>query len=324
MPLVNHQPFNSPWPLFNGHLQTVFPSIFRKINGITYQRERIHTPDHDFLDLDWASNNNERLVILSHGLEGSSQGQYIKGMVRAFQAQHWDCLAWNYRGCSGEPNQTEKAYHSGATYDLNLVVQHVLKKEQYKEIALIGFSLGGNLTLKYLGEQARNLSPLIKKAVVFSVPLYLLDSSWHLAKKSNFIYAQRFLIALKKKARQKAEAIPDKIDTNQLKGVKTIMDFDDRFTAPIHGFNGAEDYYKKCSSINFVEEIQIPTLVVNAGNDPMLPETCYPIDFFKGLKNVYFEMPQNGGHCGFTLPKNGNPLIWSEMRAIDFIVNNIT
>jgi predicted alpha/beta-fold hydrolase len=181
--------------------------LFRKVDGISYQRVRLSTPDHDFLDLDWSKvNPNEThsqrpLLILSHGLEGDSTRQYITGMVRLFNQHQFDCLAWNFRSCSGEINKQVRFYHSGATDDLDLVIKYAAQK--YKEIYLMGFSLGGNLTLKYLGENGENLRPEIKKAVTFSVPLHLSGSSSKMESWQDWVYTRRFNKTLTKKSKKR-------------------------------------------------------------------------------------------------------------------------
>lgn len=197
MPILKNSGFISPFWLPNGHLQSIYPALFRKISGIKYKRERIITADHDFLDLDWSyarqqSDRSKKLVILSHGLEGNSTRQYILGMVRLLNANGYDCLAWNFRSCSEEMNKTLRFYHSGATEDLDLVINHAFV-HGYDCIRLIGFSLGGNLTLKYLGEKGININPAIKRAVVFSVPMDLKACSLAIIKSENRVYMHRFL-----------------------------------------------------------------------------------------------------------------------------------
>lgn len=315
------KPYLPPKLHFNAHLQTIIPSVFRKVEGVTFQRERITTPDHDFLDLDWSSvyENPESLIILSHGLEGSSDRQYIKGMVKIFNNHGYDCLAWNFRSCSGQINRNLRFYHSGATEDLDLVINYALKKG-YKCIYLIGFSLGGNLTLKYLGERA--IKPQIKKSIVFSVPLHLASSSEKIAKPSNWLYTKRFLKSLKKKVKLKALAFPDQINLTNLGKITTVESFDEHYTSKLHGFINAKDYYAKNSSIIFVKNISIPTLIINAKNDPFLSESCYPIDDLKNHEYVKLEIPLQGGHCGFWQSGYKN-FLWSELRALEFIKNEI-
>lgn len=319
------QPFKPSFFHFNAHLQTIIPSIFRKVKGLNYHRERISTPDSDFLDLDWSLSNKSNvqippmetrgLLILSHGLEGDTNRQYIKGMVKIFNENDFDCLAWNFRSCGGEINKNLRFYHSGATDDLDLVVKHAILKG-YQNIYLVGFSLGGNLTLKYLGE--KSAIPEIKKAVVFSVPLDLAGSSRQIAKSSNWLYTKRFLKSLKTKVKLKAANFPNEINLANLGKIKTVEAFDEQYTSKLHGFINAKDYYAKNSSIIFVEKIAIPTLIVNAKNDPFLSDGCYPKEKLNNHPFVKLEIPDEGGHCGFW-QKGYQNFLWSELRALDFI-----
>lgn len=163
MPLIQNSTYQPPNFLFkNAHINTIYPSQFRKVKTITYDRERFTTPDNDFIDLDWVYKDKSKVVIVCHGLEGNTESQYVQGMAKLFSNNDWSVCAYNYRGCSGEPNRTIRAYHSGATDDLELVVQEVLTKG-FDEIYLVGFSLGGNLVLKYTGENGKNIHPKIKK-----------------------------------------------------------------------------------------------------------------------------------------------------------------
>lgn len=309
----------SPPPFFaNGHLQTVFATAGRWIRGVRYQRERIVTPDKDFLDLDWSSTHSKRLVILSHGLEGTSSKPYVLGMVRTLNRQGWDALAWNLRGCSGEPNKLLRSYHSGATDDLDAVVQHVLKKHRYRSVALIGFSLGGNITLKYLGEKGARLDPRVQKAVVFSVPCHLKSTAIHLQRLSNKLYLALFLASLSSKIRMKRKILPGQVPPGRL--TTSFREFDDLYTAPINGFKNAEEYWKKSSSEGYLAGIRIPTLLVNAADDPFLPERCYPRKQARENPNLFLEIPKFGGHIGF-VAFNRLGEYWSETRAASFLSN---
>ncbi|HEX6223289.1 MAG TPA: alpha/beta fold hydrolase, partial [Chryseolinea sp.] len=256
--------------------------------------------------------------IISHGLEGNSSRAYMKGMAKAFADKGFDVLAWNFRGCSNEMNRQLRFYHSGATDDLDFVVSHA-QRNGYTEIYLIGFSLGGNLTLKYLGE--KNCASYIRKAIVFSTPLDLYTSCVKISSLGNIMYSQRFLRSLKNKIIQKSRLISG-IDLKGIEKIDTLMSFDDRYTAPLHGFQSAMDYYNKCSSIHFIESITVPTLIVNAQNDPFLSELCYPVAKLKHHPWVKFENPQFGGHVGFA-QFNKNGLYWSEERARAFLTTNI-
>jgi len=310
----------SPPPFFNnGHLQTIFASVGRRIRDIRYQRERIATPDKDFLDLDWSRVDGKpakRLVILSHGLEGRSAQPYMLGMARAMNRQGWDALAWNLRGCSGEPNKLLRTYHSGASEDLSVVVDHVLKKYRYRSVALIGFSLGGNITLKYLGENGAHLDPRVQRAVAFSVPCHLKSSALHLDRLSNKLYLGLFLVSLASKIRMKRKVLPGQVPTGKL--TTSFREFDDLYTAPINGFKDAEEYWKKSSSEGYLAGIRIPTLLVNAADDPLLPERCYPRAQARKNPNLFLEIPKSGGHVGF-VAFNRLGEYWSETRAVSFL-----
>jgi len=307
--------YSRPRMFVSPHLETIYPALFRRVPGVTYRRERLETPDQDFLDLDWIRNDHDKLVIISHGLEGDSHRPYVLGMARAFAQEKFDVLAWNFRGCSGEINRTLRFYHSGATDDLQLVIDHA-QARGYKEIHLIGFSLGGNLTLKYLGEQASG-SP-VSRAMAISVPLDLHSSSKKISQPGNFIYARRFLRNLAAKIRKKAALMPDKLDVSHLSRIRTLMEFDDLYTAPIHGFRDAIDYYRKCSSLFFLEDIQTPTLILNAANDPFLSPECFPRELVSRLPNITLEIPDYGGHVGFAT-FSADRRYWSERRALRFI-----
>ncbi|MCK5100983.1 MAG: alpha/beta fold hydrolase, partial [Desulfobacteraceae bacterium] len=266
---IDHETgYKAPFLLNNAHVQTIIPSVFRKPFPPLYDRERIKTIDNDFIDLDWSVVKSKKLAIISHGLEGNSSRAYVTGMVNALNKNGWDALALNFRGCSGEPNKLLRSYHSGFTDDLALTIKHAKAKQRYKEIALIGFSIGGNMTLVYLGRD--KVDPIVTKAAVLSVPCNLKDSSECLAQLRNRIYMKRFLIMFHDKIKAKMISLPGQINDKNYKEIKNFKDFDDRYTAPIHGFKNALDYWGKCSSNQFIPNIKIPTLILNAKNDPFL------------------------------------------------------
>lgn len=313
--------YSPPALLFNPHLETIYPALLRKVNLKPYERERITTPDSDFLDLDWLRQGSTRLILISHGLEGNTSRAYIRGMAKAFFQSGFDVLAWNYRGCSNEINRNLRFYHSGATDDLDVVVTHANRINTYSEISLIGFSLGGNLTLKYLGEKGKQLPVALKKAVTFSVPMDLHASCIKISAPSNWIYSNRFLRSLKDKIIQKSKVL-SKLDATGIESIATLMEFDDKFTAPIHGFKNAIDYYTRNSSIHFIKNIEIPTLIISAKNDPFLGKECFPDNNVIQNANLKIEYPNFGGHVGFAL-FNQNGLYWSELKALDFIQSKI-
>lgn len=282
---------------------------------MSFASQEIPTPDGDFLEMDWYRQGSGKLAILSHGMEGNSRRPYMLGMAKAFMEQGFDSLLWNFRTCGSRMNNNLVMYHSGASHDLETIVNHALSVG-YRKIYLVGFSLGGNITLKYLGERGLDVHPSIKKAVVFSVPCDLFAGAVEIDKWYNKIYSHRFLKSLKQKITLKAgnfTEIEKKLFL--LPRIKTVYAFDDAFTAPLHGFKDARDYYHKCSSKYFIKKIRVETLVVNAKNDPFLPEECYPLEEAALNPMVRLEIPETGGHCGFS----GNQgIYWSEKRATGF------
>lgn len=307
--------YRAPAWLRGGHAQTILPALVRRVPRITQRRERLELPDGDFLDLDWADGGGDRLAILSHGLEASTQAHYIQGMAGALRRRGWDILAWNCRGCGGEPNRLLKFYHSGATDDLDHVVRHALATHPAEQIDLIGFSLGGNLTLKYLGE--REVDPRLHRAVAFSVPCDLASSSARLSEPFNrVVYMKRFLRCLRAKLLAKQPKFPDQIDLRGIGKIRDFRGFDDRFTAPLHGFRDAADYWERSSSRPFLPRIGIPALLVNAANDPFLGRECYPREEAEKSPYFHLEVPAEGGHVGF--PGHGAES-WSERRAAEFL-----
>ena len=315
MPIIPSK-YSPPFYLFNGHLQTIVPSVFYTKKNNLYTRERIDTRDGDFLDIDWIRKGNKRLALITHGLEGSAYSPYMIRMAEAMSSSGWDTLCWNFRGCSGEMNRKPTFYHSGFTQDLDEVLQYVVKNKNYESIVLIGFSVGGNITLKYLGEQAGIINPLVKKAVTFSAPCDLESGAEQLAKKSDKIYMKRFLESFKTKFEEKNKLYPGSLDMTGFDNIKNFVEFDNRYTAPMFGFNDAHDYYAKASSKPFIPKITIPTLIVSAINDPFLGPGCFPKSEAEGNPKVYLEMPNSGGHVGFPISKPG---YWPAMRAIDFL-----
>ena len=316
MPLVPTSSYVPPPGFANPHLQTIWAGRLRRVPGPDYERERIATPDGDFLDLDWSRTGVERVAVVSHGLEGSTSRAYVRGMAQALNRHGWDALAWNLRGCSGEPNHNLRLYHSGATDDLDAVVQHALGR--YDTVALVGFSLGGNMTLKYLGEQGADTP--VAAAVALSVPVDLAASSVALARWENAVYMHYFLRSLRGKVRAKAAQFPDDIDATGLRSIRDFQGFDDRYTAPLHGFEDAADYWARSSSRPFLSSIRTPTLLVNAADDPFLASDCYPTDEARASDHVWLEVPDHGGHVGF-VARGGT--YWSEARAAAFL-NEVT
>jgi hypothetical protein len=307
--------FRPPFFLGNGHIQTVLSILLPPRSGVTFQRERLELIDGDFLDLGWARLGADRLVILSHGLEGSSDARYIRGMAAALNAAEWDVLVWDFRGCSQETNRLPRLYHSGETGDLGAVIDCAAAR--YSRIALVGFSLGGNLILKYLGESSPH--PALVSAAAISAPLDLaataraLDRQW-----SKRIYRDSLIQSLIAKIEAKAVRFPDKFDVSGVRMIRTFEAFDDRYTAPIHGFRDAKDYWEQTSARQFLHRITVPTLILNACDDPLLTAESFPVAEAEANQRLFLEMPKSGGHLGFIdLVRGIEP--WSERRVVEFI-----
>lgn len=299
-------------------MQTLWPGVFRRVQGIAYTRERLTLPDSDFLDLDWVKNGQKRLVILTHGLEGNSVRTYMLGMAKVFSDAHWDVLSWNCRSCSGVMNQSFKLYHHGDTADIQSVVLHALSLG-YTEISLVGFSMGANIILKYLGVNGEQVPKELKAAVAFSGPCDLEAASNALDLPQNRIYKTRFLKALGTKLAQKNAQFPGHMDMDKLKQIGPWRDFDEWFSAPLCGYQNAAEFYYQSSSKNFVAGIKVPALLVNAANDPILTPSCMPFEEARNHNYFHFQMTKTGGHCGFS--QTGDSHSWAERRALDFCQN---
>lgn len=308
--------YRAPWWMSNPHFQTIFPSQFRRVDDSFFTRERITTDDGDFLDLDWARAGHDRLVVLSHGLEGHSRRPYMLGMARAALAEGWDVLAWNFRSCSGEANRILTTYHSGQTRDLAQVTD-LGAAQGYREIALIGFSIGGNKTLLYLGREQQRHPAALSRAVVFSVPCDLVSSCERLAEARNRVYMNNFLKSFRQKLAQKQALFPGQIDMQDFASIRNFHHYDARYTAPMHGFSSAEDYWRASSSKSYIASIKVPTLLVSAEDDPFLPPPCFPQREAAANPNFTLEITPHGGHVGYIRFRSER--YWSEWRAMGFL-----
>ncbi|MEM7786918.1 MAG: alpha/beta fold hydrolase [Bacteroidota bacterium] len=295
--MIDLPPYRPPWWLRGGHRQSVLPTLFRTVEGVDYTRERLELADGDFLDLDWAG-EGDRVALVAHGLEGNSERAYVRGMAKALAARGWRVCAWNMRGCSGEPNRLLRAYHSGASEDLDAVVRHVLSGGP-KAVAVVGFSLGGNVTLKWLGEQGEAVDPRVVGGVGVSVPVDLAASSVTMEGLSRRIYMLRFLRKLSAKAEDKAARFPEAPDASGVRAMRTFREFDGHFTAPVHGFASADDYWTRASSRQFLPSIRVPTLLLNALDDPFLAPSCFPRPEAEANPCLTLATPRWGGHVGF-------------------------
>ncbi|MEG9327630.1 hypothetical protein SAMN04488034_101616 [Salinimicrobium catena] len=304
-------------------VNTIYAATLRKVELKPYERERISLEDGDFLDLDWSfaeGSQNKKLVIILHGLAGSSDRPYMKGMARIFSRNDWDAVAMNFRGCSEELNRHFKSYHGGATDDLQEVINHILKTRKYEVIGIIGFSLGGNVVLKYLGEN-RKIPTEIKAAVTVSVPCDLAGSLGEIGRPRNFVYSKRFELKLKSQLLSRARKFPDQLTKKEVEACNSLRDIDELYTSKAHGFENAEEYYRKSSSLHFLENIHLPTLLINARDDSFLCNSSYPTGIAEASEFLHLEVPDHGGHVGFTLP---GPEFYHEKRALHFLEKAVT
>lgn len=320
MPVIESK-YKPPFLFRNYHLSTVYASMIRKVSGVEQIRERLELPDGDFLDLDWSYSTgaSKKLLIILHGLEGNSQRPYVLGMADKFNKAGWDAVAINFRGCSGEINRLYRSYNAGASEDLREVIASITAKNKYETISITGFSLGGNLMLKYLGE-GNILPEELKAAVAISTPCDLYLSLKKLEEPQNWIYSRRFVKKLKKQLLLRGSLFPDQLDPEEVNACKDLYSIDDLYTGKAHGFKNAKDYYQKSSSLNFIPNIGIPTLLINAKNDGFLSRNSSPDEIAESHPFFYLERPDYGGHVAFLQKKKTT---YTEDRALEFILKNI-
>ncbi|MDT0633057.1 alpha/beta hydrolase [Rubrivirga sp. S365] len=328
-------PYRPPRPLRSGHVQSVLPTLFRRVR-VAYRRERLELADGDLLDLDWTgSSDGARVAVVAHGLEGSTDRAYVRGMARALARRGWTVCAWNLRGCSGEPNRLARTYHSGVSDDLDAVVRRVLDRPApggsggrggqaaganrgggARAVAVVGFSLGGNVTLKWLGERGGDVDRRVVGGVGISVPVDLASASAVMERPSRRVYMARFLRSLGDKVADKAarhEGVPD---AGPIRGMRSFREFDGHVTAPLHGFDSAEDYWTRASSLPLLGAIRVPTLLVQALDDPFLSPACYPRAEAARNPSLTLLTPEHGGHVGF-VERGGE--FWSETVTSQFL-----
>ena len=304
--------YEAPWWLPGGHLQTIVAAL-APAPCVAWSRERWETPDGDFIDLDWAgqaANPGGPLLALFHGLEGSSDSPYARAIAAQALAYGWRCVVPHFRGCSGELNRLPRAYHSGDSAEIDWILRRLDARHA------VGISLGGNALLKLLGEKGAAMN--LHKAVAVSAPLDLAAAGRALdAGLSREIYTRIFLKTLKKKTFAKLRQKTISVDALRLKNARTFWEFDDTVTAPLHGFLGADDYWARSSSGPWLARIRVPTLVLNARNDPFMPESV-----LEALSNklrdipssVTLEFPRGGGHAGFSGRR-----CWLARRVVEFL-----
>lgn len=292
--------YTAPAWLPGGDLQTIYTSLFIPVPRVDYRRERLELADGDFLDFDWIDGTpGQPVVVLFHGLEGNSDSFYARDLMHALQQRGWGGVVAHFRGCSGEDNRLPRAYFAGDSADIETMLRHVKARHPDVPLYAVGISLGGNALLKWLGEQGDAAHDRIAAAVAASAPLDLTAAGHALDRGFNRnVYTARFLSTLKAKALRKAEKFPGLLDADAIAAATTFREFDTLVTAHLHGFRDAEDYWEKVSSKPLLKSVSVPTLVINARNDPFLPAAALPgpADVSPA---VTLDQPETGGHVAF-------------------------
>ena len=312
-------PYRAPAWLPGGHAQTIWPLLIKGPLP-AYRRERWETPDGDFIDLDRVDGGPDQpSVVLFHGLEGSSRSHYARRMMAATARRGWNGVVVHFRGCSGEPNRLPRAYHSGDSAEIDWILRR-LKAQQCTALFAVGVSLGGNALLKWAAEYGHPPGCPADALAAVSVPLDLAAANASLSHGFNLIYAQHFLRTLKPAAREKCRRFPGMFDLQRALAARTLRDFDDAVTAPLHGFAGANDYYARSSAGPLIGRIRLPTLLLHAVNDPFLPPAALPgPDALP--PTLRFELSRDGGHVGFVCGTPPGRIDWMPARVLAHFVD---
>jgi predicted alpha/beta-fold hydrolase len=307
----------SRW-LPHAHLQTIYASLAARAPQVEYRRERWDTPDGDFVDVDFVDGPRDApSVHLFHGLEGSSRSHYARALMHAVRARGWRGSVLNFRGCSGEPNRLPRAYHSGDSEEVDWVVRRLRERLGEHRLFAAGASLGGNALLKWLGERGEDVRALVTRAAAVSAPMDLMAGGDALGHGFAMVYTRHFLVSLKRKSNHAIARFPKLFDNDKVQRSRTLRDFDNAFTAPVHGFAGTDDYWTRASSKPWLSAIRVPTLVVNARDDPFMPEAALPTER-EVSDAVRLEFPAKGGHVGFVSGPFPGDIGWLPRRLLHF------
>lgn len=316
------RPFHAPGWASGPHRQTLLARWLRPRPEAPYHRERLDTPDGDFIDIDWGPDPEPEgpVALILHGLEGSSERRYVRNLGRELAVRGIRPVAMNFRGCSGEPNRALRFYHSGETTDPSRILEEIRTRYPGRRLGVVGFSLGGNITLKMMGEREDGGAGLVDAAAVMSVP-YDLAAGCDLLEESIMgrVYSEYFLRSLRRKVGAKKEALAPHIDLAKARRASTIRAFDDVVTAPINGFSGAEEYYASCSSNQFLPNVAVPTLLLHALDDPFLPRAALPRTEMAENPALHPVLHERGGHVGFLEGSPGSPRLWGEETCASFL-----
>jgi len=310
--------FKPAWWLGSPHLQTLWPVFFKNRHVLDLLSEQVELDDGDFIDLCWSKKDSEKTILILHGLEGDINSHYINGIIHQLERAGCRPVLMHFRGCSGRINRLARAYHSGETGDLAYIVEHLRKVTGRYPYAAIGYSLGGNVLLKWLGETSEN-NPL-KRAVAVSVPFRLHDAAARLQLGISRIYREHLLKSLRNTYIKKFKKIKSPIDVD-VRGLKSFWDYDDKVTAPLHGFTGAQDYYDRCSSRQYLTGINVPTRIIHSVDDPFMFDTTAPaVDELS--PDIDLLLTRGGGHVGFVAGASPlRPVYWCEDRTVEFITD---
>lgn len=321
------RPFRPAWWLRGAHAQTVGGKFLRPDPKLRLRRKRLETPDGDFLDLDFAPPPHEGapIVVVLHGLEGSALRRYMLVTYRELLARGLHPIGLNFRSCSGEPNRAPRFYHSGDTEDLRFILELLAERYPGVPMGAIGFSLGGNVLLKFLGEEGDAAGERLRCAVAVSVPFDLVAGAENLERGlMGRIYTEYFLGNLRRKVTAKAAVLRGHCDVEAALRARTLRAFDDALTAPLHGFEDALDYYRRSSSAAYLERIRVPTLLLQSMDDPFLPPDAIPWDAIRGNPHLVNGFTERGGHVGFIGGLPWAPSFWAEEEAARFVGTMLT
>jgi predicted alpha/beta-fold hydrolase len=314
-------PYHAPNWLPGAHAQTIWPLLIKGPLP-NYRRERWDTPDGDFIDLDWITGRaGAPCVALFHGLEGSSRSHYAMRLMHALEARGWNGVVVHFRGCSGGPNRLPRAYHSGDSQEIDWILRRI-RAHPFRALFAAGVSLGGNALLKWLAEQGTNASGIVDAAAAVSAPLDLAAANTALSSGFNLIYARHFLRTLIPSAQAKADRFPGRFDIRRALVARTLRDFDDAVTAPLHGFLGADDYYARSSAGPLLGAVNTPTLLLHAANDPFLPPASLPVRETLPPA-VTLEVHRHGGHVGFVHGALPGRIDWLPQRLLAHFVAHL-
>jgi uncharacterized protein len=311
--------YRAPRWLAGGHAQTIWPFRLQR-PSVPLRRERVETADGDFWDFDWldaAADKDAPLVVLFHGLEGGSQSHYARALLHALAHAGWRGIVPHFRGCSGEPNRLPRAYHSGDHAEIAAMLAAIRGTNPVVSLYAVGVSLGGSALLNWLGRAGADAVRTVNAAAAVSAPLDLVAAGTIISEGLNRIYTAHFLATLKPKALAMAARFPTLLDASRIRGVRTMRDFDDAVTAPLHGFSGAHDYWTRASSKSWLRDITVPTLVLNARNDPFVPAHSLPAS--RDVAGaVTLEQPRHGGHAGFASGRFPGHVDWLPARLLHY------